>query len=139
MDKATESRFAFSDQLLLDPSSKLVGTNFMSMRGFRLLGFLLLSLGSAESHATASPLFSRGYTVIPAPQKVNLGTKDFEFTRGWRLELGPGIKADDVSVQSLKEQLQERFELTLGGSGAAAGVVHLAVGPNAVRIGAATD
>jgi hypothetical protein len=65
--------------------------------------------------------------VIPAPQKVNLGTKDFEFTRAWRLEPGPGIKADDIAVQSLKERLQERFELTLGGSGNAAGVMQLAV------------
>ena len=89
--------------------------------------------------ATSSPLFSRGYTVIPAPQKVPLGTNDFEFTRAWRLELGPGIKTDDIAVQSLKEQLQERFELTLGGSGTAAGVVHLAVAPNAVTVGAATD
>jgi hypothetical protein len=63
----------------------------MSVQGLRLLGFLLLSLALTELHATASPLFSRGYTVIPAPQKVSLGAKDFEFTRAWRVELGPGV------------------------------------------------
>jgi hexosaminidase len=106
------------------------------MRLFEVLP-ALLSLTALPT--TCSPLFSRGYTVIPAPQKVTLGTKDFEFTRTWRLELGSGIKADDIAVQSLKEQLQERLELTLGGFGSAAGVVHLTVAPNAVTIGAATD
>ena len=77
--------------------------------------------------------------MIPAPQKVSLGTKDFEFTRAWRLELGPGVKPDDISLQSLKEELQERFHLTLGVSGSAAGVVHLAVAPSAVKIGTAQD
>ena len=111
----------------------------MWMQRIRLLLLLPLFFSLSGYGAISSPLFSRGYTVIPAPQKVHLGTNDLEFTRAWRLELGPGIKTDDVAVQSLKEQLQERFELTLGGSGTAAGVVHLAVAPNAVTVGAATD
>ena len=36
--------------------------------------------------ATASPLYARGYTVIPQPQRVMLSGKDFEMTSGWRLE-----------------------------------------------------
>ena len=109
------------------------------MRGICLLGLLPVLVVSTVYGATASPLFSRGYTVIPAPQKVSLGTKDFEFTRGWRLELGRGIKPDDIAVQSLSEQLQERFELALSRTGTSGAVVHLAVAPNTVTIGAATD
>jgi hexosaminidase len=104
------------------------------------VALLCFQIASVASYAaTSSPLFSRGYTVIPAPQKVSLGAKDFEFTHTWRLDLGPGIKPDDIAVQSLKEELQERFQLTLGVSGTAGAVVHLAMAPNAVKIGTAED
>ena len=47
--------------------------------------FLFLSAaGSYTRAATTSPLFSRGYTVIPSPQKVSLGEKEFEFAGGCR-------------------------------------------------------
>jgi hypothetical protein len=88
--------------------------------------------------ATASPLFARGYTVLPSPQKVRLGARDFEFTQAWRLESGAGIQSDDISVQSLQEQLQERFRLKLDGPGNAP-TVHLAVTANAVTTGTTTD
>ncbi|HKF58356.1 MAG TPA: beta-N-acetylhexosaminidase, partial [Blastocatellia bacterium] len=104
----------------------------------RLVGlFLPLLFASSALAATTSPLFARGYAVIPAPQKVSLGQKDFEFTRAWRLELGPNIGPDDIAVQSLREQLTERFQLELAGS--AAQVVHLAIAPNSISIGNATD
>src|SRR5205085_8033656 len=96
-------------------------------------------MAAASYAATSSPLRSRGYTVLPAPQNVNLGAKDFEFTRAWRLELGPGIKPDDVAIQSLKRELRERFQLTLGVPGSATGVLRLAVAPNAVKVGTAED
>ena len=64
--------------------------------------------------ATASPLFARGYTVIPEPQKVTLSDEDFEFATSWRLELGPGVKRRMTSPsESLKEELKERFHLAL--------------------------
>ncbi len=95
---------------------------------------LLLGLGSIAMSATVSPLMTRGYTVIPAPQKVKLGEKDFEFTRGWRVELGAGLQADDIALQSFKEQLEERFQLTLAGSRSAVGVLRLVVAANAVAV-----
>jgi hypothetical protein len=100
--------------------------------------FLLVSIATSASAATSSPLFARGYTLIPTPQKVNLRASDFEFTRGWRLELGTGIQADDIAAQSLNEQLQERFRLILGGA-VAEGSIRLAVTPGAVSVGAVTD
>ena len=114
----------------------------MRIQRILLIGVTLLAARSSVTAAVVTPLFSRGYTVIPAPQKVSLGTKDFEFNRSWRLEIGRGIEAGDIAVQSLSEQLRERFQVTLGSNGATgakAGVVRLAVTPNAVAIGATTD
>src|SRR6185437_4753437 len=86
----------------------------------------------------SSPLFARGYTVLPSPQKVRLGAKDFEFTHAWRLESGTGIPPEDISVQGLREQLRERFQLKLVGS-ANVPTLQLAVRPNAVTAGPTTD
>ena len=110
----------------------------MSLRMI-LAGVLLFSAAPVVGAASSSPLFARGYAVILTPQKVNLGSKDFEFSGVWRIELGSGIKPGDVAVQSLNEQLQERFQLTLVISGSKARVVRLAVDPNAVAIVSTTD
>lgn len=88
--------------------------------------------------ATTSPLFARGYTVLPSPQKVQLGVKDFTFTHAWRLDLGAGLKSDDIAVRDLRERLERRFQLKLDGS-TNAPILELAVVPNAVTIGASTD
>ena len=102
--------------------------------------FSLLSMAAPTSAATASPLLARGYTVIPEPQKVTLGGPDFEFTTSWRLELGPGVKADDIAVASLKEELQERFHLALSEAKGEVGPrLKLAIAPQAVEVGEATD
>ena len=104
-----------------------------------LAAALIVQLGAVCCNAAiSSPLFARGYTVLPSPQKVRLGANDFEFTHSWRLEPGAGVKPDDMSVQSLREQLQGRFYLKLNGSGNAP-AVHLVVAPNTVTVGAATD
>ena len=100
----------------------------------------LLVIAPGASAATASPLFARGYTVIPAPQQVTLTGKDLEFAPSWRLALGPGVKGDDIAVVSLKEELQERFHLVLSQAPAPGGsVLRLAIDPHAVEVGEATD
>src|SRR5208282_5986134 len=100
----------------------------------------LLSMAAPVTAATASPLFARGYTVIPSPQKVTLSGPDFEFTAAWRLELGPGVKADDAAVVSLKEELQERFHLALPEAKGKGGAdLKLAIDPHAVEVGEAMD
>ncbi len=111
-------------------------------RGYVVLTavFCLLSMAAPATAATASPLFARGYTVIPEPQKVTLSGKDFEVAAPWRLELGPGVKAEDIAVESLKEELQERFHIALSeakGKGGAS--LKLAIDPHAVDVGEATD
>ncbi|MGH9327483.1 MAG: glycoside hydrolase family 20 zincin-like fold domain-containing protein [Terriglobia bacterium] len=95
----------------------------------------------APSHAeTVTPLFARGYTVLPAPQQVNLQPGDFEFGNGWKLELGPGVNADDVAVESLKDELATRYGIQLGaGRRSRNEAVMLQIQPGAVEIGHATD
>jgi len=104
-----------------------------------LIGSLFLALSSHSVAATSSALFARGYTVIPSPQKVTLGPHDFEFSSGWRLELGSGMKPGDIAVESLNESLAERFHLTLNPSPTPSGVVRLAVAPNSISVGEITD
>jgi hexosaminidase len=100
----------------------------------------VVSMAAPATAATPSPLFARGYTVIPEPQKVALSGKDFELTAPWRLELGPGVKADDVAVVSLKEGLEERFHFVLSGvKGKGGATLKLAIDPHAVEVGESAD
>lgn len=87
--------------------------------------------------AAPSALFARGYTVIPEPRQVELGASDFPFGPSWRLELGSGVKDTDVSVESLKQDLADRFHIKLNGSGGS--VLRLSVIPQSVSIGPALD
>ncbi len=50
---------------------------------------------------TVSPLFARGYTVIPEPQKVSLEASDLAFNQSWQMKLGKGVAKDDVAVDTL--------------------------------------
>jgi len=99
---------------------------------------LWLLLPGAAYPSTVSPLYARGYTVIPEPQNVQLRDADFQIDNGWRLEVGEGVKPDDVAVESLKGQLAQRYGLSLaaGGGGNAVGLV---IHPQSVKIGETTD
>ena len=107
-----------------------------------LLAFLVLSQASSGISATASPLHARGYAVIPDPQKVTLRAADFEFGTGWGIEAGPGVRADDIAVVSLKDDLASRYRLTLNEQGRGRSLAHqvrLAISPGAVAIEQALD
>jgi hexosaminidase len=88
--------------------------------------------------AEPSLLFQRGYNVIPVPQQVELKGGDFEFGSGWRLELGGGVKSEDVAVESLKEGLASRDGITLDTRGRGK-AIELALQPGSVKIGEAAD
>jgi len=104
-----------------------------------LIPVLLLGSSSAQA-ATTSPLYARGYTVIPEPQRVELKGADFQFDGGWRIGLGLGVEAGDVAVQSLKEEMSSRYGLTLETDHRQGGkAIQLAVQPGSVEIGEATD
>jgi hypothetical protein len=103
---------------------------------------LLTVTGFPARAETASPLFTRGYTVLPTPQNVMLSGKNFAITSGWQLELAAGMKRDDVAVTTLNEELTARGRLTLAESRTArggAGVIRLSVAPGSVTIGEAAD
>src|SRR5208337_615614 len=108
-----------------------------------LAGMTLFTLTGFQALAeTASPLFARGYTVLPAPQSVTVSGKDFAITSGWRLELAAGVKPDDVAVTTLKEDFAARCRLTFAESRTTqggAGVIRLSVAPGSVTIGEAAD
>ena len=100
---------------------------------------LLLLLISGSGYASAvSPLFARGYTVVPEPQKVQLKAGDFQLDSRWSVRLGQGISASDVAVESLQELLQQRYGVHLAprGEGRA---IELAIRPGSVEIGRAAD
>jgi len=116
----------------------------MARRGTRLVGLLVLLMSpcflKAGRAATSSPLFTRGYTVIPEPQTVDLKGDDFEFGPGWSLVLDPSVKPDDVAVESLKEELGSRWHITLATprpAKAGAKIIRLVMAPNSVTIGEA--
>jgi hypothetical protein len=72
--------------------------------------FCCFSMAVPAMATTASPLFARGYTLIPEPQKVTLTGQDFEFASSWRLELGTDVKANDIAVESLSDKLFSCYE-----------------------------
>ncbi|HET7212331.1 MAG TPA: glycoside hydrolase family 20 zincin-like fold domain-containing protein [Terriglobia bacterium] len=88
--------------------------------------------------AAESSLFDRGYNVIPVPQKVESKGSDFEIGSGWRLELGRGVKADDVAVESLKHGLETRHGIALETRGRGKSIT-LEIHSGSVKIGQAAD
>jgi hypothetical protein len=78
----------------------------------------------------SSPLYVRGYTLIPEPQQTTLKGADFEFDSGWRLQRGQGISENDPAVQSLREQMADRHQVALSVGGG--GVIELAIRSGAV-------
>ena len=92
---------------------------------------------SLGGHGT--PLGSRGYGIIPAPQSVELRGADVRFGPTWSLELGPGVNRNDVAVETLVEELQTRFGVGAPASGATGTRVRLSMAPGTVTIGSAMD
>ncbi len=76
------------------------------MRVF-LVAVMVCVVRSSGRAASVSPLFARGYTVIPEPQKVSLGTKDFSFDQTWQVKLDRGVAKDDIAVEALREDLSQ--------------------------------
>jgi hypothetical protein len=85
----------------------------------------------------ASPLYVRGYTLIPEPHQITLKAGDFEFDGGWQIQHGQGIADNDPAIQSLREQVSERYNTTFSAGGH--GVIELTIRSGAVSPGHATD
>ncbi len=76
--------------------------------------------------------------MIPEPQRVELKGAEFPFGNGWRLTLGQGVRAGNAAVETLKEQLARRYQLSLA-AGEGGKAVDLEIRPGSVTIGEATD
>jgi hypothetical protein len=104
---------------------------------------LVLIVGMhAVNAATLSPLTARGYTVLPVPQKVALGQEEFPISDAWQIVLENGVTADDIAVESLKQDLNQRFHLNLVGGPAAkgrGGQIRLQISPKSVTVNKVTD
>jgi hexosaminidase len=111
----------------------------MQRRAAIVLSVAMVSSLGLLPASSVSPLYERGYTVMPEPQKVTLGSEDFRFGPEWRIELGAGVKPADAAVEVLKEDLDSRFHLRLGTQRPSHRVLRLTMAPNSVAIGAAQD
>jgi hexosaminidase len=104
-----------------------------------LLAVALWPVADVRAQA-ASPLQARGYTVLPSPQQLKLGEHDFRFDQTWRLQLGAGIPANDIAVESLKDALASRDHVVLTTARAGeGGVLDLSIAPNSIAVGDTTD
>lgn len=110
------------------------------MKRILVWGFCLLFFQSVLFAETVSPLLSRGYTLLPYPQKVTLGARDLEFSQTWTVEFDAVSGGNDAFTE-LNDLLAERFHLSLRKRNSASGngVVRLAIAPNTVSVTNATD
>lgn len=80
----------------------------------------------------------RGYTLIPEPQTVQLSGADFQIDGPLHLEIGEGVDPAAGAIDDLKEQLAQRYHISLD-PGPHATVVELVVRAKSVQIGAVAD
>ncbi|MDQ6664718.1 MAG: beta-N-acetylhexosaminidase [Acidobacteriota bacterium] len=106
---------------------------------FAKLTWTLWACAWLASAAIVSPLYQRGYTVLPEPQKAILGSRDFPFGTDWRIETGPGVKAGHPAIAAFQEDLDTRFQLRLGAKRSGAGALRFEMAAGSVKIGAAQD
>jgi hypothetical protein len=108
---------------------------------FRLT-LVLVWYASHANAASPSPLFARGYTVIPEPQRVELSVRDFAFGNGWRVVLEAGVQRDGAALEVLRDDLASWYGIhleTATKSASLAKTLRMAISPGSVKIGSATD
>jgi hypothetical protein len=84
-------------------------------------------MGCAQPLAT--PLWLRGYPVIPTPQRVTLGARDIAFDGGWRVDAG-ALPENHIAVRTLRGGLTEFHGVEL--PPASSRVIRLSIRPDAV-------
>ena len=104
---------------------------------FLALGALLAAVGAVRGQAV-SPLFARGFTVIPEPRQVKLEANDFRLGGDWRLEAGSGVTKNSAAADTLIEDLESRFSLRLKSEGTGP-AIRLEISPGSVHPGPAQD
>ncbi|MCC6586703.1 MAG: beta-N-acetylhexosaminidase [Bryobacterales bacterium] len=88
------------------------------------------------SLACAQPvteLWSRGYAVIPTPQKVKLEPADIDLDGTWTVS-APGVSPAHIALRSLENDLREFHALRLVSPKPAARPIVLSIRPGAVSV-----
>ena len=83
---------------------------------------------------TASPLFERGYAVLPTPQKAEVGQKDIEITHAWRIDVDKTAQGD-IAPRELNALLEERHRFKFTDSQQSVGPTgRLTIAPDSVQV-----
>lgn len=97
-------------------------------------------LASSLHGQAASPLFARGFAVLPQPQEVSLQPDEISLdSSNWRLQADPSVPADSIAVESLIEGLRERDGIQLSQSAISSFTLHLEIKPGSIQPGALRD
>ena len=114
--------------------ASLMGAGLAALRartGALLICFALAFSATVTpaSAETVSPLFARGYTVLPQPREVTLKDNDFRFGSNWRVLIGSGVRAGSTAVEELKEKAATQSH----------GSIELEIRPGSVTPGPTQD
>jgi len=108
----------------------MIGLNTESDNSCSILSNTLFAANSA------TVLWSRGYALLPEPQKISLRGGDFSFDGDWTLELLPGVAEDHLAVRTLVRRLKQEFGILLsaskGGSSEGEKVIQLEIRPGSL-------
>ena len=105
------------------------------MKAFLAVAAVIVVFFSSKGQAqSVSTLFARGYQVIPEPQNVSLGNNDIRFGSDWQLSFDQSVPNGDVAVETLQDELSNRFDVSLGSAPHSAGVVSLRIADNSVQV-----
>ena len=74
--------------------------------------FLLGGSGLWAGDPDPTPLFRRGFTVIPTPHEVDLSGEELPLTSDWSVDPG-NLGDDDIAVRSLLRDLKDFYGLAL--------------------------
>src|SRR5215813_6362867 len=104
---------------------------------------LLIVVITPAAAQRPTELFLRGYSVIPAPQKVELQGGEIEFNDSWSIDAGR-LAIDHIALRALVKDLREFHLLELNQPTARTGaktgnVIRLSVMKGAVKTGAAAE
>ena len=102
-----------------------------------LLVSALVACAAAAHAQNATPLWVRGYSVVPTPRNVQVGSRDLTFGGEWTIA-PEGPAASNMAVRSLVRDAAEFHGVTLRRA-AGSKAIRLAVKPGAVATKAEAD
>lgn len=102
------------------------------------LAWVLVVFGGARG-ATVSPLGAAGYSVLPQPQKVALGEREFQIGASWRIQADATVAQNSIALEALNDGLAARHAIHLNPGQKEAGTISLSIRAGTVDIDVAQD